>query len=94
MILIPTPKYYVREAIDVTKRWITNVLSIQVATLQEYTPGRYQHKQFRNVHKLIQVVIKATENFINVAEQVAADNPDFQVSKWFHFTTISILIQS
>lgn len=49
--------------------------------LQEVVPGEYRKKRrMRNVHNLIQIVTKATDNFINVAEQVAAENPDFQVS--------------
>lgn len=45
----------------------------------------------RNVHRLIQIVIMATDGFVRVAEQVAEENPDFQV---LHIFFIIILILS
>lgn len=49
--------------------------------LQDIVPGRYRNKRMRNVHYLVKIVVKATENFMTVADQVAAENPEFQVKR-------------
>ena len=36
-------------------------------------------KRTHNVHKLIELVDKATRNFVAVGEQIASENPEFQV---------------
>ena len=36
-------------------------------------------KRTHNIHKLIELVDKATRNFVAVGEQIASENPDFQV---------------
>ena len=54
-------------------------LSSQVTTLQDNISGQYRQKRLRNVYKLIQIVDKATENFNAVAENIATENPEFQV---------------
>ena len=52
---------------------------LKVTTLQDNIPGPYRNRRLRNVFKLIQIVDKATDNFTTAAENIAADNPDFQV---------------
>ena len=42
--------------------------------------GEGRLKKTRNVSKLIQLVDKATRNFVSVGEEIASENPDFQVS--------------
>ena len=37
-------------------------------------------RQFGNPNKLVQLVDKAVMNFIAVGEDIATENPDFQVS--------------
>ena len=51
-----------------------------MTTLQNNIPGLNRNKKLRNVFRLIQIVDKATDNFTSAAENIAADNPEFQVS--------------
>ena len=51
-----------------------------MTTLQENIPGSTRKKKLRNVFRLIQIVDKATDNFTTAAENIATDNPEFQVS--------------
>ncbi len=51
-----------------------------MTTLQNNIPGHNRNKKLRNVFRLIQIVDKATDNFTSAAENIAADNPEFQVS--------------
>lgn len=39
-------------------------------------------RQFGSPHKLVQLVDKAVMNFVAVGEDIAAENPEFQVSNW------------
>ena len=37
-------------------------------------------RQFGNPHTMVQLVNKAVMNFLSVGEDIAEENPDFQVS--------------
>lgn len=52
---------------------------LQVTTLSEYRPTHRRGGRSRKVTKLVQIVEKAAANFIAVGEEIASENPDFQV---------------
>ncbi len=60
--------------------------SLQVTTLSEYRPTHRRGGRSRKVTKLIQIVDKAAANFVTVGEEIANENPDFQVG------AVSILV--
>lgn len=63
----------------------------QVTSLTEFKPASLSEedteqlilhrRQFGSPHKLVQLVDKAVTNFVAVGEDIAAENPEFQVRK-------------
>ena len=59
----------------------------QVTSLSEYDPSdrhtasseKRRKREPQKLSKLIQLVDKATRNFLAVGEEIAHENPDFQV---------------
>ena len=51
----------------------------QVTTLSEYKGTQRRSGKSRKVTKLVQIVDKAVRNFIMVGEEIANENPEFQV---------------
>lgn len=62
----------------------------QVTSLTEFDPSSLiqeeeakefimRRRQFGSPHKLVQLVDKAVMNFVAVGEDIAAENPEFQV---------------
>lgn len=56
---------------------------LQVTTLTDYKSSRGRTGKPRKVTKLVQIVDKATRNFIAVGEEIANENPEFQVTQCY-----------
>ena len=55
--------------------------TLQVTTLSEYKSTKGRLRKPHKVSKLVQIVSKATKNFVTVGEEIASENPEFQVSE-------------
>ena len=56
---------------------------LKVTTLSAYESSKRISGKLHKVSKLVQIVDKATKNFVAVGEEIASENPEFQV--WFTF---------
>jgi len=53
--------------------------TLQVTTLSQYKSAKGRLGKPHKVSKLVQIVDKATKNFVTVGEEIANENPEFQV---------------
>lgn len=56
---------------------------MKVTSLSAYKNSKRISGKQHKVSKLVQIVDKATKNFVAVGEEIASENPEFQV--WFVF---------
>ena len=59
--------------------------SLKVTSLAAYKSSKRVSGKPHKVSKLVQIVDKATQNFVAVGEEIASENPEFQV--WFAFVS-------
>lgn len=53
--------------------------SLKVTSLAAYKSSQRVSGKPHKVSKLVQIVDKATQNFVAVGEEIASENPEFQV---------------
>ena len=53
--------------------------SLKVTSLAAYKSSKRVSGKPHKVSKLVQIVDKATQNFVAVGEEIASENPEFQV---------------
>ena len=68
--------------------------SLKVTTLSAYKSSKRISGKPHKVSKLVQIVDKATKNFVVVGEEIASENPEFQVWFAFAFTQVFVHIYS
>lgn len=62
---------------------VTSLTEFDPTALTEQETGQFllHQSQFGSPHKLVQLVDKAVMNFVAVGEDIAAENPEFQVRR-------------